>query len=392
MKTKRRWLIWLLTLVLCLGAALPLPVSAADLYFTSVNDTVLPLTADTMPVWSGNVLYVPYTVFDSATNGGIKLGIDTVSYSRTENTVTLYNTRQFLRFDLNDGTCRDDLTGEAFNAKAIIRNNRPYLPVKTVCFFFGLTYSYNTISQGYLVRIKSDAVVLSDARFIEAAGNTINLRLRAYNQSLNPTPSTSPSVTPSTPSTPAVPSDNSGSATDVRTYLAFRCTEDDSAGETAAILDALDSSGVYALFLFTPQALRQESDVIRRILGTGHSIGLLAEGADLSQTRALLEEGNRLLEQTVHIRTTLAYVPQDQRSTLDEDGWICWNETLLLTASETTGANTFAANTLRRLAGRAKTTYLTLEGNENTVRVLSTLLRQLKSSHFIISIPMETQI
>lgn len=388
MTAKRRWLIRLLALAFCLGLIVPLPVSAADLYFTSINDTVLPLTADTMPLWSGNTLYVPYTVFDSTTNGGIKLGIDTVSYSRKENSITLYNTRQFLRFDLNNGTSQNDITGETYNAKAIIRNNKPYLPVKTVCYFFGLTYSYNTISQGYLVRIKSDAVVLSDTDFIEAAGNLINIRLRAYNQSLNPTPNTSPSVTPSTPS---VSSDVSGSATDVRTYLAFRCTDDGSAG-ISAILDALDSGGVYGLFLFTPDALRQESDLVRRILGTGHSIGLLAEGADLTHTRALLEEGNRLLEQTVHTRTTLAYVPQDQRSTLKSEGWICWNETYQLSVSETTGASTFAANTLRRLSGRTKTTYLTLDGTSDTGRILPTLLRQLRNSHFIVSIPMETRI
>lgn len=388
MTTKRRWLIRLLALVFCLGLAVPLPISAADLYFTSVNDTVLPLTADTMPIWSGNVLYVPYTVFDSTTNGGIKLGIDTVSYSQKENAITLYNTRQFLRFDLNNGTCQNDITGETYNAKAIMRNGKPYLPVKTVCYFFGLTYSYNTISQGYLVRIKSDAVVLSDPDFIEAAGNLINIRLRAYNQSLNPTPSTtSPNTPPQTP----VPSDNSSSAADVRTYLAFRCTDGSSAG-TAAILDALDSGGVYALFLFTPTALRQESDTVRRILGTGHSVGLLAEGADLAETRALLEEGNRLLEQTVHARTTVAYVPQDQRAALGAEGWVCWNETYQLTVSETAGASTFAANTLRRLAGRTKATYLTLDGSSAAGRVLPTLLRQLKSSHFVVSIPMETRI
>ena len=41
----------LLALVLCVGLLLPVPVSAADLYFTSVNDRLLPLTSDTMPLW-----------------------------------------------------------------------------------------------------------------------------------------------------------------------------------------------------------------------------------------------------------------------------------------------------------------------------------------------------
>ena len=156
-------------MALCLALLCPLPVSAADLYFTATNDSLAQLTTDTMPLWSGGVLYVPYTVFDSRTNStGIDLGVN-ASYSRSDSTVKLFTPRKFLVFDLNNGTCRDDLTGESYSARAIIRNGRPYLPVKTVCDFFGLTSSYSAISQAYLVRIKNDAVVLSDAKFIAAA-------------------------------------------------------------------------------------------------------------------------------------------------------------------------------------------------------------------------------
>lgn len=63
----------LVSMALCLGLLLPQPALAADLYFTSINDNLLPLTSDTMPVWSGGVLYVPYSVFDSGVTG-INLG------------------------------------------------------------------------------------------------------------------------------------------------------------------------------------------------------------------------------------------------------------------------------------------------------------------------------
>ena len=64
MNKRHRIIPRLLALLVCLALLFPLPVSAADLYFTSVNDNLLPLMADTMPLWSGGQLYVPYTVFD----------------------------------------------------------------------------------------------------------------------------------------------------------------------------------------------------------------------------------------------------------------------------------------------------------------------------------------
>ena len=81
MKFLRRFTMTLLTLALCVGLFLPLPVSAADLYFTAINERIEYLTSDTMPFWSGGTLYVPYTLFDKNLNSTqTDLGI-TVSYN-----------------------------------------------------------------------------------------------------------------------------------------------------------------------------------------------------------------------------------------------------------------------------------------------------------------------
>ena len=62
---------------LLLLALFPVQVSAADLYFTAINDSVSPLTSETMPFWSGGTIYVPYSVFDPKLNSiGVDLGID----------------------------------------------------------------------------------------------------------------------------------------------------------------------------------------------------------------------------------------------------------------------------------------------------------------------------
>ena len=158
------------------------------------------------------------------------------------------------------------------------------------------------------------------------------------------------------------------------------------------ILDALDDAGVCALFLMTPQLLEEESALVRRMLASGHSVGLLAEGDSLEETRQLLSRGNALLEGTLCLRTTIACVPKDQRSALEEEGWVCWSETMALAPTATVGVNTFAANTLNRLEKRTWDTYVTMEGDANAARVLPTLLRQMKNSHFVVSIPLETRL
>ena len=201
MNKRHSWLLGrLAVLLVCLGLLIPPPAAAAEVCFTAVNDNVLPLTADTMPIWYKSLIYVPYTVFDSGSTG-VDLGLSS-TYDPSTATVSVYNLRQILAFDLNAGTCRDLATDTYYDVRAVMRNGRPYVPLNTVCTFFGLSRSYNSIRQGYLLRIKNEAVVLSDSKFIEAAENLLNMRLREYNRSLNPgsdTPSTPSTVTPPPP-------------------------------------------------------------------------------------------------------------------------------------------------------------------------------------------------
>lgn len=381
MKPTRRVLNWLLVLVLSLGMFLPFPASASTVYLTAINDNIPTLSANTMPIWSGGSLYVPYSVFHYATTG-VDLGVDS-SYIRSNNTLNLYSMKRMVVFDLDAGTCRNSLTGEEVDARCIMRNNRPYLPLAWVCEYFGLTYSYNTlpnISQGYLVRVKSDAAVLSDSKFIDAASDLIARRLQEYDQSLNP-----PSETTPTPSTPTPPSDPAN----VTTYLAIRCTQWDGVAE---MLDVLDHQSRFALFLLAPDMVAQQPDLLRRMLGSGHSVGFLAQGDTPEATLALLEKGSQVLQALTYTRTTVALVPDEQQAAVEQAGWVCWDETLSLTPSPSAGAVSFSNNTLKQLSGRTRTTYLTLQGGPDAARVLPTLLRRLTGSNFILNVPMETKL
>lgn len=195
MDKKRRIQTFFASLALLLTLSAPMPASAANLYFTAINDSVPPLTSDTMPFWSGGAIYVPYTLFDPNLNGiNVSLGLYT-SFNRSSGTVTIFNLRQMLVFDLSNGTCRDDMTGTVYSSRSIMSNGRPYLSLDMVCSFFDLEYSYHqlpNISQGYLVRVKSADVVLDDASFIDAASGLLNMRLREYTQSLSPAETTDP--------------------------------------------------------------------------------------------------------------------------------------------------------------------------------------------------------
>ena len=387
MKRKHSLVGWLLALTLCVTALLPQRTAAADLYFTSINDNLLPLSSSTMPLWYGGTLYVPYTVFD-ARYTGMEIGISS-SYSKNYNSVTFYssylNRAKMLVFDMSTGTCYNEYTKEGLNGHAILKNGFPYVPIGTVCRFFGLDYTYNaipTVDQGYLVRIKDPSAVLSDARFMDAAANLFNKRLKEYNQSIVPSAPPEPEKKPES----APPPKPVGS---VSTYLGVLCRDQDG---LPIILDTLDRYGVKAMFFLDAATLTHRQPLVHRMLGSGHSIGLLAEGKTWSESREQLAQSQALLSQLAFTRATAVYVPQNQREAAREAGWIPWSTTLMLTPSSSARSSTFAANTMDRLKGRTRSTYLTLTDSTDTARVIASLLRSLEEDRFEVELPLETRL
>ena len=364
--------------------------AAGNIYLTAVNENLLELTSDTMPTWSGGVLYVPYTVFDGSYTG-INLGISS-SYSRDEGTVTLYTLQQMVVFDLNRGTCYNPLTEQTLSGKAILRNGRPYVPVAAVCSYFGLSYSVIDIDEGYIVRIKSSGVVLSDYSFVDSAQNSIRNRIRDYNQvnQSQPTPGVlPPTYNPEEPDTDITVPDDPVDADVIPTYLAFSCEDSQGLSE---ILDTLDSRNQRAIFFFDAQGLEREDDLIFRILGSGYSIGLIAQGRSVSATHRLLEEANQTLSQVAYTRTSVVLVPENQREELEAEGWICWNETASAVPTQGVGTNTYANQVLKRISGNHARVYLTLDASSETARVLPTLLRRLSEEGYGVSVPLETRL
>ena len=224
---------------------------------------------------------------------------------------------------------------------------------------------------------------------LSCATAVLSCHLREYSQSQQSPPT--PGIRPPTSSGTDAPLQEEPEDTgNTLVYLGFRC--DDTQG-LAQVLDALDANNKTGVFFFPADGLEREDDLLYRILGSGHSVGLLAEGETAATTRRLLEKGSQTLERIGYVRTTLALVPDGQRSALQEEGWVCWNETVnAVPAGSQTSASTHANAVIRKIGSQRNSAYLTLDAGTDSARVLPILLQRLGSRSYPISVPLETRL
>ena len=248
----------------------------SNVYFTAVNEQLLDLTGDTMPFWSGGVLYVPSRVFS-----GTDLGISYVRNSAM-GLVMLYTNRIDLRFDLEEQTAYDK-QGNVYSGHAIERSGTVYFPLDLVCRYFGLTWSYSQTDTVPLVRVKSASGILDDASFIDAAATQMASRYAAYEKSLG---AAEPGGgTPAPPSVDTPPPQPVQAAEGQQVYLLL---EADSREDTLEALEILGN--VQATFLLGLEGLA-DGDLARALTAGGHSIALRlgsGGGAEIEEARALL--------------------------------------------------------------------------------------------------------
>ena len=228
MKSKR-FLCLLLVLLMVFSLTPSETRAETTVYFTAVNDQLLPdLSDETMPFWSGGRLYVPSTVIT-----GTDLGLF-YSRSRDKSTAVVYRQGSALTFNFAAGTVADQ-NDRQYSGPAIVRSDVVFLPLDLLTQFFSLDYSYTRVTYGYLVRVKSDTVVLSDAKFIDAAAMSMEQRYNEYMKTHSD--SNDPGNTPD---------QNTDGDRDL-VCLALRVTDEESAN---ALLDTLASSG-YTLCVAT---------------------------------------------------------------------------------------------------------------------------------------------
>lgn len=314
MKKRLAGLFCVLALLLAL---LPSAAGAETMYFMAVNDTMVEYSKDRLPVIISGTVYVPYTMFLSEYNGGVKLGVF-YGWDGARNSLSLYSqTKPILTFDIEAGTAYTK--DETYSFKAFMRNGMIYLPAWAVCDYFDLTYSYLPNSFGVLIRIKREgSYYLTDRNFVSCATDKFRDQKKEFERSqvVEPTATPTPAPTP-TPTPP--PSDQR----QVRVSFAFRCGEGQG---PEALLDSLGRYGVKGVFFFRSEELAGWDDQIRRLLAEGHRVGLIVDGADAAACEEQAEQGNRLLSRIACARTDFLLVdgPDKLRRELSELGWACW--------------------------------------------------------------------
>lgn len=314
-----------LSLVLCAALLIGITTSYAanNIILTAVNDSFLPLSSSTMPERRGGAQYVPYSVFSGA------LGVSG-SYNSTDQTLSLSSGSTVLRFDLSRGTVYDQ-NMNSYTTPAYWINGTIYVPVKLVCGKFGLTYS-NISAAAPILRICSSTSSLSDSDFVSASANTIRTMIDAYNNPAgNPSaPSqggqTNKPPNALTPETPQIPLRKP-----TIVYLSYFGAPD---SDTLNILTALEQANLSAAFFVPADGSALNEDLLRQIVGHGHTIGftLLSSAQDMTgKLRAandILFRATGTVSRLLCISDGSAQLTAIQREGLTQGGYRLWDTTV----------------------------------------------------------------
>ena len=315
MRRARQILCLLLAALLAAGLASPAMDAAGSIIFTAVNDTLLPLSDETMPFGSGGALYVASTAFD-----GTDLGIY-YTRSRDRSSAVLYKQRSVIIFDLAAGTVETN-NGQSFSGAAIVRGDMVFLPLDVMCRYFKLDYTYTRVNYGYLLRIKSESAVLSDAAFIDAASAPMAQRFNRYARTqaepdVAPEDPPAESAGPAAPTTPPTPSSTptptpAPTPTARTVYPVVACTD------PAVTEPLLDRFGVgRATYLFTPDDVGRADALLRRLACGDGAAALRVNAADgAADALAQIEAGNRALWAAASCKTRLVWLDGASEETL----------------------------------------------------------------------------
>lgn len=263
-------------------------------FFTAVNQQLLELNDETMPFWSDGVLYVSEKVFE---NG--ELGLRYV-HSYSKGIAIMYTAKKDLRFDLINSQIYDK-NGTVYAGSAVEKNGHVFFPLDLICRHFGLNWSLNDTAYAPLVRVKSDSATLSDQVFIDAASLMMANRYAEYEKRVNSSqseennednnkPDDSVGDTGNEPTPPPVvdpPPIHARDGQKVHLILAGRSGE-----SVRAAVELLGENS--ATFLLTVQQM-EDGDLIRALLGRGHSVALLVQSTGVEEIAGELMRAKELV-------------------------------------------------------------------------------------------------
>ncbi len=370
---RRVFAIVLIIIIIVSAVSLSGAAASPNVCFIAINETLLDLSVT--PYFYGSA-YVPYTVFTG-------LGIY-YSYFHDSNTISLYRGDQQLYFDLNTGQAYD-ADDNYYTTSTLSQNGQTFVSVQFVCSFFGLNWSYiNGIGYGDILRITDGGGYLSDNDFLYAAAPLMRTRYEAYMDALDQAvpPSTEPDVSstpePTPPPDPGI--DDTGDETEnhsgVSVYLSFEGLPSE------AILDTLERYGAAASFYLSPDDIAASPDTVRRIAGSGHTIGIYCSAScDYDYLM-----GSELLFDAAQIQTVMVTSSGSSFSACES---FASNSGLYFSAYDADatarGGAVSSSRVINAAASASQSVHIRLDCSEGTENILSSVLNYLTLNSYTLS-------
>ena len=196
--------------------------------------------------------------------------------------------------------------------------------------------------------------------------------MKSYINSLTPA---SPEVTPTKPE--ETPETHEGTSV----YLSFEGMP------SAAILNSLKSYSVSAAFYLSPEDIASNPDMVRRIAGSGHSVGILCS-YDFDSD---FNYGSELLFDAAQTRTVMISSSADSLSSClafaQQKSLVCYQYNL--DGADRSGFGIGASSVTASLSAAGDIVRLRFDCSENTERILSTVLNYLYTNKFDLRIERE---
>ena len=296
---KKKYLAFFLCLLMVLQITVTPTNATENLYFMGVESNVLPLSDATMPFWQGNFLYIPSSAFSGAgrADAPVRQTVDNGG-----KWVALHQKGNAILFK-EGSTHGEDASGKLYYPGAVKRNGQFYVPVAVVASYFGLKYSVQKVDHGWLVWLRSPDFILSDSEFANAATGMLEHRYQEYASK-----KAEEKAQAATTVTKPVPEVLSGK----KVYL---CLEGNDS--TGLLLDILDRYSAKATVFCTLEFMQEHHDLLRRMTGTGHGIGILADESLPTPVADQIRAANQVLDQATYSQTRLIRIKNAQSETLE---------------------------------------------------------------------------
>ncbi|MBS6547396.1 MAG: hypothetical protein KH319_08495 [Butyricicoccus pullicaecorum] len=362
-----------LALCIALCVALMPGAGASTIVLTAVNDDFLPLTSSTMPTRRSGEWYVPYSVFRSFSLTAAEQEDGDLLVIQGENNTLTFSVSQGYVYDQNMNS---------YSQPAYPINGTIYVPVKLVCGVYGLSFSLIS-GEHQVLRICDENAMLSDSSFVTQSEQEKEDIVEEYIGPPEPPRPVEPEPDPSEPE--PVPPEQPIEPAAIRPeliYLTFAGAPNEYSED---LLNTLSMYNRHATF-FLPVEGEWDADLVRAIVGEGHSVGFMVPVDRFDETGILTAANERLFEMTGTVTRLISVeggsgkLTEKQRAAAASGGYRLWDATIVAD-DQTQSASRVADLMLRSFDGTTATTVLGMHHTRSTNAALTLILRDLRVNH-----------